>query len=136
MKVDRFSITRISNRILGNFRNNNKNNNNQHAATFTISGNYNETTLDLDNRTVSSTDSDYGSYLTREPLPRLEYYRTSKRRMKRPSLGELHGDLDRKPVRLDGIMETGENITLQTGTLSDYQLRRLRWFDVAIDELC
>ncbi|XP_058840676.1 uncharacterized protein LOC131696152 isoform X2 [Topomyia yanbarensis] len=101
MKVDRFSITRISNRILGNFRNNNKNNNNQHAATFTISGNYNETTLDLDNRTVSSTDSDYGSYLTREPLPRLEYYRTSKRRMKRPSLGELHGDLDRKPFSVN-----------------------------------
>lgn len=28
---------------------------------------------------------------TREALPRLENYRNSKRQMKRPSLGELHG---------------------------------------------
>lgn len=30
--------------------------------------------------------------LTREALPRLENYRNSKRALKRPSLGELHGD--------------------------------------------
>ncbi|XP_055642655.1 bumetanide-sensitive sodium-(potassium)-chloride cotransporter-like isoform X2 [Toxorhynchites rutilus septentrionalis] len=35
--------------------------------------------------------------VTREPLPRLEYYRTSKRGLKRPSIGELHGEQDRKP---------------------------------------
>lgn len=30
--------------------------------------------------------------LTREALPRMENYRNSKRALKRPSLGELHGD--------------------------------------------
>lgn len=32
--------------------------------------------------------------LTREVLPRLENYRTSRRALKRPSLGELHGGED------------------------------------------
>lgn len=32
--------------------------------------------------------------LTREALPRLENYRNSKRALKRPSLGELHGGED------------------------------------------
>lgn len=32
--------------------------------------------------------------LTREALPRLENYRNSKRALKRPSLGELHGGDD------------------------------------------
>ncbi|XP_058449562.1 bumetanide-sensitive sodium-(potassium)-chloride cotransporter [Malaya genurostris] len=93
MKLDRFSIIRLSNRILGNRRNNN-----QHTATFSISGNDNGAAVDIDDRTVSSTDSEFSGYhLTREPLPRLEYYRTSKRCLKRPSIGELHGDLDRNP---------------------------------------
>ncbi|GAB0086660.1 bumetanide-sensitive sodium-(potassium)-chloride cotransporter [Sergentomyia squamirostris] len=34
--------------------------------------------------------------LTREALPRLDNYRISKRALKRPSLGELHGELDQK----------------------------------------
>ncbi|KAL1379867.1 hypothetical protein pipiens_003705 [Culex pipiens pipiens] len=116
MKVDRFSITRISNRILGSFtggRSNNANisntNNNsvtlQPSATFTISGTDGGSTVDIDSYTVSSVGSDDNgrrysyNHLTREPLPRLEYYRTSKRGLKRPSIGELHGDLDRKPEK-------------------------------------
>lgn len=31
--------------------------------------------------------------LTREALPRMENYRNSKRALKRPSLGELHGEM-------------------------------------------
>ncbi|XP_059611500.1 bumetanide-sensitive sodium-(potassium)-chloride cotransporter isoform X2 [Phlebotomus argentipes] len=34
--------------------------------------------------------------LTREALPRLDNYRISKRALKRPSLGELHGELEQK----------------------------------------
>jgi hypothetical protein len=36
--------------------------------------------------------------LTREALPRLDNYRISKRALKRPSLGELHGDPEQKAV--------------------------------------
>uniref|UniRef100_A0AAG5CT81 Uncharacterized protein n=1 Tax=Anopheles atroparvus TaxID=41427 RepID=A0AAG5CT81_ANOAO len=32
--------------------------------------------------------------LARDPLPRLEHYRTSQKAIRRPSIGELHGDLD------------------------------------------
>ncbi|XP_055610809.1 bumetanide-sensitive sodium-(potassium)-chloride cotransporter isoform X2 [Uranotaenia lowii] len=39
--------------------------------------------------------------VTREPFPRLEYYSASKRGLKRPSIGELHGDRDRKPPTLE-----------------------------------
>lgn len=38
--------------------------------------------------------------LTREALPRLENYRNSKRAVKRPSLGELHGGEDSVKVSL------------------------------------
>lgn len=115
MKLDRFSITRISNRIFnsltgggGGARGNNNESNArpQPTATFTISGT-DGTRVDIDHQTVSSVGSDlddqrysYG-HLTREPLPRLEYYRTSKRGLKRPSIGELHGDLDRKPEAVE-----------------------------------
>ncbi|XP_055636768.1 bumetanide-sensitive sodium-(potassium)-chloride cotransporter-like isoform X2 [Toxorhynchites rutilus septentrionalis] len=99
MKADRFSITRISNHILGR-----KKNGNQSIATFTITGE-NSTdgnAVDFDHQADSSIGSDCNgrrySHFTREPLPRLEYYRTSKRGLKRPSIGELHGDLDRKSV--------------------------------------
>ncbi|XP_050079227.1 bumetanide-sensitive sodium-(potassium)-chloride cotransporter-like [Anopheles maculipalpis] len=34
------------------------------------------------------------NHLTRDPLPRLEHYRTSQKAIRRPSIGELHGDLD------------------------------------------
>ncbi|XP_065092681.1 bumetanide-sensitive sodium-(potassium)-chloride cotransporter-like [Ochlerotatus camptorhynchus] len=34
--------------------------------------------------------------VTRDPLPRLDHYRTSSRKIKRPSIGELHGDSDAK----------------------------------------
>ncbi|XP_062565701.1 bumetanide-sensitive sodium-(potassium)-chloride cotransporter-like [Armigeres subalbatus] len=34
--------------------------------------------------------------VTRDPLPRLDHYRTSVRKNKRPSIGELHGDSDAK----------------------------------------
>ncbi|EAT38199.1 AAEL009886-PA [Aedes aegypti] len=34
--------------------------------------------------------------VTRDPLPRLDHYRTSLRKNKRPSIGELHGDSDAK----------------------------------------
>lgn len=34
--------------------------------------------------------------LTREALPRLDNYRISKRALKRPSLGELHGEIHEK----------------------------------------
>lgn len=37
--------------------------------------------------------------LTREALPRLENYRNSRRALKRPSLGELHGGEDGIKVR-------------------------------------
>lgn len=37
-------------------------------------------------------------YLFREALPRLDNYRISKRALKRPSLGELHGEPQQKPV--------------------------------------
>ncbi|XP_065092680.1 bumetanide-sensitive sodium-(potassium)-chloride cotransporter-like isoform X2 [Ochlerotatus camptorhynchus] len=116
MKLDRFSITRISNRILGKTANNNSANTTTNSkkgseptATFTIHENggncpeYDSTTIDFGGHTVSSGTSDGSErrssvyHLTREPLPRLEYYRTSKRGLKRPSIGELHGDKDRKP---------------------------------------
>lgn len=38
--------------------------------------------------------------MTREALPRLENYRNSKRALKRPSLGELHGGDDGIKVRI------------------------------------
>lgn len=38
--------------------------------------------------------------LTREALPRMENYRSSKRAFKRPSLGELHGDLIAEEVSI------------------------------------
>ncbi|XP_035891266.1 bumetanide-sensitive sodium-(potassium)-chloride cotransporter-like [Anopheles stephensi] len=34
------------------------------------------------------------NHLTRDPLPRLEHYRTSQKAIRRPSIGELHGDVD------------------------------------------
>lgn len=34
----------------------------------------------------------------REALPRLDHFRVSKRAFKRPSLGELYGDAERKAV--------------------------------------
>jgi hypothetical protein len=34
----------------------------------------------------------------REALPRLDNYRISKRALKRPSMGELHGDPDKRDV--------------------------------------
>ncbi|XP_029733780.2 bumetanide-sensitive sodium-(potassium)-chloride cotransporter isoform X1 [Aedes albopictus] len=123
MKLDRFVITRISNSILGRsssnkISNSSSNNNNaskngksrEPTATFTIHENGgsnalggDSTTVDFSGHTVSSVASDGSErrsslyHLTREPLPRLEYYRTSKRGLKRPSIGELHGDKDRKP---------------------------------------
>uniref|UniRef100_A0A182SS49 Amino acid permease/ SLC12A domain-containing protein n=1 Tax=Anopheles maculatus TaxID=74869 RepID=A0A182SS49_9DIPT len=39
-------------------------------------------------------ESGYDDHLTRDPLPRLEHYRTSQKAIRRPSIGELHGDLD------------------------------------------
>lgn len=38
--------------------------------------------------------------LTREALPRLDNYRISKRALKRPSLGELHGEIHEKVICL------------------------------------
>jgi hypothetical protein len=38
------------------------------------------------------------SSLTSEALPRLDNYRISKRALKRPSLGELHGEPQQKVV--------------------------------------
>lgn len=38
------------------------------------------------------------SPMTTEALPRLEYYRTSRRTAKRPSLGELHGQSENTKV--------------------------------------
>lgn len=40
-------------------------------------------------------------WLLREALPRLDNYRISKRALKRPSLGELHGEPQQKPVSLN-----------------------------------
>jgi hypothetical protein len=37
--------------------------------------------------------------LTREALPRLDHYRNCIQAMKRPSLGELHGELTEEKVR-------------------------------------
>lgn len=37
-------------------------------------------------------------FVCREALPRLDHFRVSKRALKRPSLGELHGDPERKTV--------------------------------------
>ncbi|XP_049284622.1 bumetanide-sensitive sodium-(potassium)-chloride cotransporter-like [Anopheles funestus] len=56
------------------------------------------TTIDLesgyDDHTVHAELTDVDSHLTRDPLPRLEHYRTSQKAIRRPSIGELHGDLD------------------------------------------
>ncbi|CAD6995861.1 unnamed protein product [Ceratitis capitata] len=38
--------------------------------------------------------------LTTEALPRLDNYRTSKRNMKRPSIGELHGELQEQSIQM------------------------------------
>lgn len=103
MKLDRFTISRISNQILGK-TNSRKGSEPAPSATFTIhenGGNFPEhdsTTIDFGGRTTEGSERRSSVYnLTREPLPRLEYYRTSKRGLKRPSIGELHGDKDRRP---------------------------------------
>jgi hypothetical protein len=40
------------------------------------------------------------AHLTREALPRLDHYRNCLEAIKRPSLGEVHGDLNEEKVRL------------------------------------
>jgi len=40
------------------------------------------------------------AHLTREALPRLEHYRNCMEALKRPTLGELHGELSEEKVRL------------------------------------
>ncbi|XP_062565625.1 bumetanide-sensitive sodium-(potassium)-chloride cotransporter isoform X2 [Armigeres subalbatus] len=110
--LERFSITRLSNSILGRPNGNKTNSNDagkngksrEPSATFTIHENGaipgNESTAVDFTSVASSEDSERRCsvfHLTREPLPRLEYYRTSNRGLKRPSLGELHGDKDRNP---------------------------------------
>ncbi|GBP07676.1 Bumetanide-sensitive sodium-(potassium)-chloride cotransporter [Eumeta japonica] len=46
--------------------------------------------------------------LTREALPRMDNYRNSKRALKRPSLGELHGDhLITEEVRIQSVLLFG-----------------------------
>ncbi|XP_053669042.1 bumetanide-sensitive sodium-(potassium)-chloride cotransporter-like [Anopheles marshallii] len=71
------------------------------VAIFTIddvSADQSWTTIDLesgyDDLTVHGERLDADSHLTRDPLPRLEHYRTSQKAIRRPSIGELHGDLD------------------------------------------
>ncbi|XP_055901935.1 bumetanide-sensitive sodium-(potassium)-chloride cotransporter isoform X1 [Eupeodes corollae] len=44
--------------------------------------------------------------LTREALPRLDNYRTSKRNLKRPSIGELHGEETLEPRDLHAIEDS------------------------------
>lgn len=50
-------------------------------------GGFKSTCEDIINRKKSL------AQLTREALPRLDNYRISKRGLKRPSLGELHGEI-------------------------------------------
>ncbi|XP_052889567.1 bumetanide-sensitive sodium-(potassium)-chloride cotransporter-like [Anopheles moucheti] len=71
------------------------------VAIFTIddeSTDQSWTTIDLesgyDDLPVHGERLDGDSHLTRDPLPRLEHYRTSQKAIRRPSIGELHGDLD------------------------------------------
>ncbi|KFB44724.1 AGAP003275-PA-like protein [Anopheles sinensis] len=53
-----------------------------------------ESEVDSSRRGEAHPETD--NHLARDPLPRLEHYRTSQKAIRRPSIGELHGDLDEK----------------------------------------
>jgi hypothetical protein len=45
------------------------------------------------------------AHLTREALPRLDHYRNCLEAIKRPSLGELHGDVNEDKVRPRSVLQ-------------------------------
>uniref|UniRef100_A0A182PIC3 Bumetanide-sensitive sodium-(Potassium)-chloride cotransporter n=1 Tax=Anopheles epiroticus TaxID=199890 RepID=A0A182PIC3_9DIPT len=65
---------------------------------FTVDDGQSWTSIDLesgqDEWAANGGRLEADSHLTRDPLPRLEHYRTSLKTIRRPSIGELHGDLD------------------------------------------
>uniref|UniRef100_A0A182JS22 Uncharacterized protein n=1 Tax=Anopheles christyi TaxID=43041 RepID=A0A182JS22_9DIPT len=91
---------------------------------FTVDDEQSWTSIDLesgyDDRTTNGDRThDADSHLTRDPLPRLEHYRTSQKAIRRPSIGELHGDLDEQNTGAND-----RNAPCQTGT--DHGIR-LGW---------
>ncbi|XP_053670098.1 bumetanide-sensitive sodium-(potassium)-chloride cotransporter-like [Anopheles nili] len=57
-------------------------------------------------------------HLIRDPLPRLEHYRTSQKAIRRPSMGELHGDLDEETSetnKMDDQLSAGEGHGIRLG---------------------
>uniref|UniRef100_A0A2C9GV90 Uncharacterized protein n=1 Tax=Anopheles dirus TaxID=7168 RepID=A0A2C9GV90_9DIPT len=115
MVLDQYGLVQVTNRVLGSLRrsirinpqvDSNAHDNEQPApvpkvAIFTVddeSADHSWTSIDLesgyDDRATNRERLEADSHLTRDPLPRLEHYRTSQKAIRRPSLGELHGDLD------------------------------------------
>ncbi|KAL7038044.1 hypothetical protein ACKWTF_009435 [Chironomus riparius] len=96
--MERFTVTRISNKDM--------NNDNSKRGTAEVSLNVNDLYHRKNSHSVpvSSIDRRKFSFaqLTREALPRLDNYRISKRALKRPSLGELHGDPQQKIDEAEG----------------------------------
>uniref|UniRef100_A0A182IIF5 Amino acid permease/ SLC12A domain-containing protein n=1 Tax=Anopheles arabiensis TaxID=7173 RepID=A0A182IIF5_ANOAR len=93
---------------------------------FTVDDEQSWTSIDLesgyDDRTPNGADSahDADHHLTTDPLPRLEHYRTSQKAIRRPSIGELHGDLDEQDTDAND-----RNDSCQTGP--DHDGIRLGW---------
>ncbi|EAL42059.4 AGAP003275-PA [Anopheles gambiae str. PEST] len=93
---------------------------------FTVDDEQSWASIDLesgyDDRTANGADSahDADHHLTTDPLPRLEHYRTSQKVIRRPSIGELHGDLDEQDTDAND-----RNDSCQTGP--DHAGIRLGW---------
>ncbi|XP_017467653.1 PREDICTED: bumetanide-sensitive sodium-(potassium)-chloride cotransporter [Rhagoletis zephyria] len=56
--------------------------------------------------------------LTTEALPRLDNYRISKRNMKRPSIGELHGELQEQSIQMPDLPPESNSHSIKLGWIN------------------